>query len=236
MNERWEYLEVVSADDAPISDNPAMTAESADSGMVRRHEVDAPCRGGREMTWHSIASAPKDGSPVDVWAVFKDQWNESGARYPNARFLKGRWLDGYNNSIDWNEHKGEPNERGKKPTHWRPLPEPPGTEPAPEPIGETASGQISEAQWDVVFGETSRDKAIAALREWTPEKVADLKERSKLFQLMQLPGQPLGMHMGTSYLVADLMRYANALSALLAEEGTKTSRPFRSGNHGHHFG
>jgi hypothetical protein len=33
-----------------------------------------------------------------------------------------------------------------------------------------------------------------------------LQERVNLFNQMALPGQPLGMHMGTSYLVNDLMR------------------------------
>jgi len=36
-----------------------------------------------------------------------------------------------------------------------------------------------------------------------PEKLS-LKERVEQFHLMQLPGQPMMMHMGTSYLVQDL--------------------------------
>ena len=34
----------------------------------------------------------------------------------------------------------------------------------------------------------------------------DLSKRVKDFQLLRLPGQPQGMHMGTSYLVNDLWR------------------------------
>jgi len=38
------------------------------------------------------------------------------------------------------------------------------------------------------------------------ERFADLKERIDKFMLLQLPGQPMAMHMGTSYLVNDLWR------------------------------
>ncbi len=36
------------------------------------------------------------------------------------------------------------------------------------------------------------------------ERLADLRERVNKYNLLQLPGQPAGMHMGTSYLVSDL--------------------------------
>ena len=42
-----------------------------------------------------------------------------------------------------------------------------------------------------------------------------LEERVNLFNRMALPGQPLGMHMGTSYLVNDLMREIRELQAEL---------------------
>ena len=32
----------------------------------------------------------------------------------------------------------------------------------------------------------------------------DLRDRVKQYNMLQLPGQPLGMHMGTSYLIGDL--------------------------------
>ena len=38
----------------------------------------------------------------------------------------------------------------------------------------------------------------------TTEASADLAARVTQFNMMQLPGQPFGMHMGTSYLVNDL--------------------------------
>ena len=40
-----------------------------------------------------------------------------------------------------------------------------------------------------------------------------LEERVNLFNQMALPGQPLGMHMGTSYLVNDLARENKRLAA-----------------------
>ena len=36
------------------------------------------------------------------------------------------------------------------------------------------------------------------------DKREDLKKRVEQFQMLQLPGQPMSMHMGTSYLVGDL--------------------------------
>ncbi len=38
------------------------------------------------------------------------------------------------------------------------------------------------------------------------EKYADLQQRVHQFNMMELPGQPLGMHMGTNYLMNDLWR------------------------------
>lgn len=42
-----------------------------------------------------------------------------------------------------------------------------------------------------------------------------LKDRVRAFNLLQLPGQPQGMHMGTSYLVSDLWRTVEELSEAL---------------------
>ena len=38
----------------------------------------------------------------------------------------------------------------------------------------------------------------------TEERFIDLQKRVTQFSLMELPGQPIGMHMGTSYLIDDL--------------------------------
>ena len=37
------------------------------------------------------------------------------------------------------------------------------------------------------------------------ERFNDLEKRSHSFFVLELPGQPIGMHMGTSYLVTDLL-------------------------------
>lgn len=39
----------------------------------------------------------------------------------------------------------------------------------------------------------------------------DLEERVEKFFMLMLPGQPMGMHMGTSYLVNDLWREVQRL-------------------------
>lgn len=45
----------------------------------------------------------------------------------------------------------------------------------------------------------------------TGTPVPSLKERVQQFNRMQLPGQPMGMHMGTSYLVNELLQANEAL-------------------------
>lgn len=43
----------------------------------------------------------------------------------------------------------------------------------------------------------------------------DLETRVQQFRTMSLPGQPMGMHMGTSYLVNDLWREVQHLRGLV---------------------
>ena len=44
------------------------------------------------------------------------------------------------------------------------------------------------------------------------EAIAELRERVMQFRAMRLPGEPMGVHMGTSYLVGDLDRMAAAIA------------------------
>jgi hypothetical protein len=48
------------------------------------------------------------------------------------------------------------------------------------------------------------------------ERLPNLKERALQFTLLQLPGQPQGMHMGTSYLVSDLLKFATEAADFIA--------------------
>lgn len=52
-------------------------------------------------------------------------------------------------------------------------------------------------------------------------KVKDLIERVALFHMLSLPGQPQGMHMGTSYLVNDLLRTVEELRSEIEELHSK---------------
>lgn len=45
----------------------------------------------------------------------------------------------------------------------------------------------------------------------------DLETRVKQFRSMSLPGQPIGMHMGTAYLINDLWSEVQFLRGVLAE-------------------
>jgi hypothetical protein len=44
----------------------------------------------------------------------------------------------------------------------------------------------------------------------------DLQDRVEKFQTMELPGQPMSMHMGTMYLVNDLWREVKRLREALS--------------------
>ena len=50
----------------------------------------------------------------------------------------------------------------------------------------------------------------------------DLRDRVNKFSAMELPGQPMGMHMGTMYLVNDLMRAVEELSVIAPGAGDET--------------
>jgi len=43
------------------------------------------------------------------------------------------------------------------------------------------------------------------------ERIVDLEKRVNQFNMLQLPGQPIGVHMGTSYLISDLWRELQTL-------------------------
>jgi hypothetical protein len=50
----------------------------------------------------------------------------------------------------------------------------------------------------------------------------DLETRVQQFKTMSLPGQPRGMHMGTSYLVNDLWREVQHLRGLVKADMAKS--------------
>lgn len=51
----------------------------------------------------------------------------------------------------------------------------------------------------------------------------DLKDRVEKFMMLQLPGQPMMMHMGTSHLVQDLWREVKQLRERLAQQSPQES-------------
>lgn len=67
--------------------------------------------------WQSIETAPKDGTPVDLWIPASAKGNESGkaSRSPNCSFHEGLWKLGGDFELSWLQEA----------THWMPLPEPP---------------------------------------------------------------------------------------------------------------
>lgn len=56
------------------------------------------------------------------------------------------------------------------------------------------------------------------------QEIEALEKRVEQFSMMQLPGQPIGMHMGTMYLVNDLL----AAVKKYAEEAKRRDHTVRS--------
>ena len=78
--------------------------------------------------WRDISTAPRDGTPVDLWVVF---WNgvvgePRGERSGNCNFKGDGWHDQWGNRLDWEDG---PDDEGiiswRRVTHWMPLPAPP---------------------------------------------------------------------------------------------------------------
>lgn len=74
--------------------------------------------------WQDISTAPKDGTPVDLWGINHLHYAKAGKRVVNVRWGPVRdWMGGERD--DWQHGFGEDFE----PTHWMPLP------PAPQEKG-----------------------------------------------------------------------------------------------------
>ena len=58
------------------------------------------------------------------------------------------------------------------------------------------------------------------------KRLEELEERVLQYKTMQLPGQPMSTHMGTSYLIDDLLTALKELSALRAQEGMEAEARF----------
>ncbi len=73
-----------------------------------------------ESEWQPIETAPRDGTPVDLWGLNLLSYDKRGQRICNVKFgTVTDWIGREND--DWQHGRGE----GFEPTHWRPLPAPP---------------------------------------------------------------------------------------------------------------
>lgn len=79
--------------------------------------------GSKTTNWRPIETAPKDGTPVDLWVV-----GVRTGRMPACHWGYHDWLNGKPvGEQGWfhpfeNQRDGGPS---PKPTHWMPVPEPP---------------------------------------------------------------------------------------------------------------
>lgn len=76
----------------------------------------------RDGGWQDIATAPKDGTRVDLWCIDHLHYAKQGQRVVNVAWGPVRdWMG--TERDDWQHGHGE----DFQPTHWRPLPSPPHT-------------------------------------------------------------------------------------------------------------
>jgi hypothetical protein len=86
-----------------------------------------PCECPCHQTWQPIATAPKDGTKVLVYAT----------QYGTAYWGCAKWMEFDDGSHGWigesftSEPEGNWTTFNEHPTHWLPLPAPPGETPCP---------------------------------------------------------------------------------------------------------
>lgn len=66
--------------------------------------------------WQPIETAPKDGTPADVWCVNHSAITTGAGRVPECHFFDGRWHRYTDDGGTEEVHNA---------THWRPPPSPP---------------------------------------------------------------------------------------------------------------
>jgi hypothetical protein len=131
---RWEARESCGAEiDRLINpDNNwgLVRALVAQHGRMAPTIVPQPSRPqGEEGLWRPISEAPRDGTVIDLWAAGPD--GRHGRRIPNCRWDCNRSFNGGIGRVAlpdaWTDRGGggEVYFDGVKPTHFRPLPEPP---------------------------------------------------------------------------------------------------------------
>jgi len=78
------------------------------------------------MTWQPIETAPKDGTPVMLWAI--EACSELHGPSPYKGPVIGSWIDGqadFPGDDWWNEQGGVYYAAWLRASHWMPLPAPP---------------------------------------------------------------------------------------------------------------
>lgn len=73
--------------------------------------------------WQPIETAPKDGTPILVWDESMGYYNAHSHGQDDRRYAIGYWRT--KSGKGW----GNRNTSRPEPTHWQPLPDPPGEEP-----------------------------------------------------------------------------------------------------------
>lgn len=84
------------------------------------------------MQWQPIKTAPKDGTRILLFWPSFDRWIDVGWWKKNLRLVEIGEIDGipvsagyFSNSTEWDDY--EMAKVGNEPTHWMPLPDPPGS-------------------------------------------------------------------------------------------------------------
>lgn len=115
----------------PVTTETVSTGEGADADESAALSTTGRDPAAPTSEWQDIASAPKDGSEVDLWA--------NGRRYTDCHFHQGEWLHWAHGGVDdepaWAVVIGA--------THYRPLPPAPSQE-RDEPMEDASPNATSQ--------------------------------------------------------------------------------------------
>ncbi len=143
------------------------------------------------VAWHDIASAPKDGTEILLYApacehqgkpvpqrITQGYWLTKKAYIREIRDLEGRYIDQdeFDGFDGWMSSDGGFTDEDP-PTHWMPLPPAPDASPSPAPVADllVTDAQIDEASERKAFEAWASDQGFLMQRTVHGDDYQDLR-------------------------------------------------------------